>query len=153
MATLAEELSREGRTMAAVTAWAQARLDERWRSCWQAHLAEIESAYERLGEPAYGVYARELFRPVEDELRLANLTCEPMLPGAFPSSEERWGRWEERERRFWSVVRDGDGHALGTLVTRYFHDHTKLRIPRSPLVLALRETDREAITRAVLRVA
>jgi uncharacterized protein DUF6022 len=39
------------------------------------------------------------------------------------------------------VLRQENGEALGTLVTRFFHDHTRLRILQAPQVLALEATD------------
>jgi uncharacterized protein DUF6022 len=60
-------------------------------------------------------------------------------------SLENWGPPELRERCMWCVVRQGDGPALGTIVTRVFHDHTRFRIPAAPGVFALEESDDEQI--------
>jgi hypothetical protein len=57
----------------------------------------------------------------------------------------------ERERRFWCVLRQENGEALGTLITRFFHDHTRFRIPRTPQVLTLAATDSAAIEQAMIR--
>jgi Family of unknown function (DUF6022) len=146
--TLAEALLRKESTMATVVAYIQQYLDEHWQAVWHAHLPEIERVYAKSGDSAYAVYSRALFLPLEDELSQAGLSCRPRFPGTFSASWEQ-GPWEERDRRVWCVLHQGDGAALGTLVTRLFHDHTQLRIPRSPAVLALEETDHAAIAQAI----
>ena len=141
MTTLTETFSLKGKTIETVAAYSQQYLDEHWQAVWQHHLPEIEQVHKHSGDLAYGMYSRKLFRPLEDELQQAGLTCEPALPGTFPLSREAWGPQEERERRFWCVLRQENGEALGTLVTRFFHDHTGLRIPQAPQVLTLEATD------------
>ncbi len=39
--------------------------------------------YQESDKPAYAVYARKLFSPLEAELKQAGLTCEQSLPGGF----------------------------------------------------------------------
>ncbi len=131
--------------------WVQSYVDEHWEASWQEQLPRVEAAYDRVGEPAYGVYSRGLFRPIEDELMRAQLECDPILPGTFELSEERGGPLRNRERRLWSVVKAEDGPDLGALLTCFFHDHTRLRLPRSPVVLALEQTDHRAIRRIAAR--
>lgn len=132
MATLAEAFSLKGKTIETVTTYSQQYLEEHWQEVWHHHLPEIEHVYKQSGDSAYGMYGRKLFQSLEDELQQASLTCEPPLPGILPLSREEWGSQEERERRFWSVLRQENGEALGTLITRFFHDHTRLRIPQAP---------------------
>jgi hypothetical protein len=151
VATLAAEIARGGMTIETVARWLNAHTEESWRAVWAANLPALERAYQRSGEPAYGVYGRDLFQPADSELRGAGLVCEPSLPGSYQLSVERWGPPSDRERRLWSVVRKSDGDPLGALVTRFFHDHTRLRLPRSPTVFAVGGTDHDAIRAAVER--
>ena len=44
----------------------------------------------------------------------------------------------------WTLLLD-DGTELGALVTRFFHDHTELRLPEPPTMAGLPETDHDAI--------
>ena len=141
----------EGRTIVTVADWVRAYLNQHWRTTWVRNLAGIERAYERAGDPAYGIYGRALCHPIASELVLAGLACGPPLPGSFELSEEVGESSYDRERRFWSVVCEPGGEALGALVTRWFHDHTRLRIPRPPEVLALVETDPWEIRRILAR--
>jgi hypothetical protein len=76
-------------------------------------------------------------------------TLETVAAYAQRSIDERWQ--EVWQRRFWSVLRQENGEALGTLITCYFHDQTQLRIPQAPKVLALAATDSVAIEQAVVR--
>jgi Family of unknown function (DUF6022) len=140
----------EDRTVETVAAWMRSRLRDSWEASWQRQIAEIRQVWERAGDPAYGVYVRGLFRPLDEELVAAGLVCRPRLPGTLDGSEERWGPPEHRERRMWSVLREADGAELGSLVTRFFHDHTRLRIPEAPSVVALPLTDANRIRAAVL---
>src|SRR3954454_22319776 len=140
MSTLVEALSRKGMKIETVTEYIQFYLDEHWQMVWRDHLSEIERVYAQSGDPAYGVYGRALFPPVDEELRQANLTCRPGFPGEFSSSWEQGPR-EERERRFWCVLQHGEARTIGALVTRFFHDHPQLRIPRPPVVLTVEKTD------------
>jgi hypothetical protein len=145
MTPLAETLSCKGKTLETVATYVQQYVTSHWQDVWHDHQPEIERVYQHTGDPAYGLYSRRLFGPLQQELQQAGLTCEPALPGTFPLSREAWGPQEARERRFWCVLRQENGEALGALVTRYFHDHTRLRIPLAPQVLALPETDAMAI--------
>jgi hypothetical protein len=146
---LAETLSLKGKTIETIAAYAQQYMDEHWQETWQQHLPEIRRVYQKAGEPAYGVYARKLFSPLEAELEQAGLTCEQSLPGQFPLSREQ-GPQEKRERRFWTMIRQEDGEALGTLLTHYYHDHTQLRIPQAPKMLPLAETEAAAVEQALV---
>lgn len=47
-------------------------------------------------------------------------------------------------------MHDAEGMALGALVTRIFHDHTRLRLPLAPRIYPIRETEPAAIGRSIL---
>ena len=49
----------------------------------------------------------------------------------------------------WSVIEEENGVAVGTIVTKVYHDHTQLRVPRPPEVFALAETDQADIVAAL----
>jgi hypothetical protein len=125
--------------------WVQAYLDDEWMVVWEVQLAKLTRIYEREGEAAYGLYSRRLFVPVRDALAEAGVTCRPALPGTFELSEERWGYLACRERRLWSVLRRPESDPLGAIVTRFFHDHTRLRVPKAPVVFAVEGRDLRAI--------
>ncbi len=144
MTTLKEHLSHQGKTIETVAAYVQQYLDEHGPAVWEDHLPQIEQKYQRSGNQAYGLYSQTLHRPLDEELRQAGLFCDPRLPGSFPLSREQWGPAQERERRFWCVLRDEQGEALGTLVTRFLHDETQLRRPRL-VVLPSTQTDSAAL--------
>lgn len=143
-----EELSRENRTIQTVATYLQDYIDTHWQETFQHGRAEFQRIYETAGDPAYGAYARALFRPLEEQLKQLGISCDSGLPGSFPQSIEQ-GPMHERERRFWSVLRQDQGQVLGTIVTRYFHDHTQLRIPQKPIMLALEETNPDAINQII----
>ncbi|MCC3373873.1 DUF6022 family protein [Cohnella sp. REN36] len=131
----------KGAALSMLAAYAQQYVDRRWQDVWDAHLPDIERMFAKGGDSAYGFFCLKLFHPLTEEMVEAGFLSEPVLPGLFPQSEEHWGPWEDRERRFWSVIRHGDGSPLGTLVTRIYHDHTRLRLPRPPRISAIGETD------------
>jgi hypothetical protein len=145
MATLTETIALKGRTLETIADYAQRYVDEHWQQVFQQHLPALEEIRARVGDQAYARYGQELFRPLADEFKQVGLICDPALPGTFPLSREQWGAQEERERRFWCVLYLENGSSLGTLITRYFHDHTWLRIPRAPIVLACEQTNQTAI--------
>lgn len=136
MTTLVETFSLKGSTIEVTAAYVQQFVDEHYQQILQSHQQELEELFARVGEPVYARYSQLLFQPVTDELRQAGLICDPAFPGTFPFSREQWGSQEERERRFWCVLHQSQAKELGTLVTSLFHDHTRFRIPRRPVVLA-----------------
>lgn len=148
-ADLLQRLEQDGRTLATVGGWVAARVAADWSSSWQRQLPTLTDAWERIGEPAYGLYNRELFRPIQQDLETEGFRCDPALPGSMRQSEEDWGREDHRERRMWTVLVDRDGTELGALVVRFFHDHTELRLPAGPTMAALPETDHDAIREIV----
>lgn len=147
---LASLFSGDGRTAPTVAAWIRDYLDEKWLTIWNDQLRRLERAWEEVGEPAYGIYNRALFRSVQQALKEQALTCRPRLPGSFDLSEEHWGPEDHRERRMWTLLLDGR-RKLGALVTRFYHDHTELRLPEPPTLVALEESDHDEIRRIVCR--
>lgn len=140
----------KGTTMQMLKSYTQQYIDNQWQQVWEQYLPEIERIFSKGGDSAYGFFCLKLFRPLVEEIVEAGFTPRPVLPGTFPQSEEHWGPWEDRERRLWSVIHQENGHALGTLVTRVFHDHTCLRIPRPPQVYVINETDPIIISQAII---
>lgn len=138
-------------TIATTAAWIDEQLAATWESTWQQHLPAITAMHERMGEPAYALYNRELFTPVQRRLADTGVTCRPVLPGTLPLSEEEWGPQDHRERRMWTLLRDADDQPVGAVVTRFFHDHTQLRLPDRPSVVGLAETDHDRIRAIILQ--
>jgi hypothetical protein len=78
------------------------------------------------------------------------LRAEPQLAGDFEISRE-WGRADQtdQQRWMWSTIHSADGEPLGTIVTKFYHDHTQFRIPRAPQILGLTETGKENVVEAL----
>jgi len=148
---LDRRLDRDGRSIAAVAGWVAQELASTWEVSWQDHLPMVSEAYQRMGEPAYGLYNRELFAPLQARLAAAGLVCKPPLPGTLPLSEEDWGPQDHRERRMWTLLHDEHGTAIGAIVTRFFHDHTQLRLPAPPTAVGLAEVNHDQIRQIVLQ--
>jgi len=144
-------LHEDGRSIATVAAWVAHELASSWQASWQDHLPMIREAYQRMGEPAYGLYNRELFVPIQARLTAAGLVCKPPLPGTLPLSEEDWGPEDYRERRMWTLLYDEHGTKIGAIVTRFFHDHTQLRLPEPPTAVGLSEVDHDRIRQIVVQ--
>ncbi len=140
-----------GRNVVTVADWVAQELASSWQASWQAHLPMISEAYQRMGEPAYGLYNRELFVPIQARLAVAGLSCKPPLPGTLPLSEEDWGPEDHRERRMWTLLYDEQGRKIGAIVTRFFHDHTQLRLPEPPTAVGLSEVDHDRIRQIVVQ--
>ncbi|EFH82259.1 DUF6022 family protein [Ktedonobacter racemifer] len=116
----------------------------------QEHQEELLRTLDQAGERAYGVFARMLFLPIQEQLKQAGFVCDPNYPGDFSTSSiEYWGPPEERDRCYWTVVRTVQGTTLGTIITRVFHDHTQFRIPLPPATFTLEETETDAIVEAL----
>src|SRR5437588_640864 len=96
---LAESLRDHEHTLTVVAQWIRRRLEEDSIASWEQQLPRLTAAWERIGEPAYGIYNRELFRAIQDELDAEGFSCSPRLPGSLDFSEERWGPEDFRERR------------------------------------------------------
>lgn len=127
-------------------------IHEQWRRVLDECSEELQRRYDEVGEPAYGVFASRLFRPIRKQLESAGFRSEPRFPGTLAASRER-GPIEERERLMWCVMRRNLGVPFGTIVVGLFHDHTRFRIPHPPEILALDQTDTEAIVREMSRGA
>jgi hypothetical protein len=116
----------------------------------QENHEKFEKTFTKAGEYAYGVYGRALFQPLQEELKLAGITTEPDFPGDFATTSiEYWGPPEERERCMWSVLATASGQTLGSIVTQIYHDHTRFRIPHIPGIIALEETESQAVLNAL----
>lgn len=150
-ADLEQRLLADGRSLATAADWIRAQLDRTWDATWREHLPRIRGVYERRGEPAYGLYNRELFAPIQRDLAASGLRCAPSLPGTLPLSEEEWGTENHRERRMWTLLHDERGRKLGAVVTRFFHDHTQLRLPQPPTAVGIPEVEHDRIRAIVLQ--
>ncbi len=148
---LDQQLQRDGRSVATVADWIRRQLASTWESSWNEHLPMITDLYERCGEPAYGLYNRELFAPIQQQLVATGMICKPPLPGTLPLSEEDWGSDDHRERRMWTLLYDERRVKMGAIVTRFFHDHTELRLPEPPTVAGLTEIDHDRIREIILQ--
>lgn len=138
-------------TMEAIASYVQKSIDGNWQDIWNRLLPQMEELFANKGDAAYGLVCLKLFQPIHLSMVEAGLLPKPVLPGMFPQSVERWGEWDNRERRFWSVIHQADGKETGTLVTRVFHDHTRLRMPRPPQVYVVAETDPIRIMDAIIQ--
>ena len=149
MKTLGEFLAEKREiTIHTLTSYIRQFLREQWQIMVQEHQEELAQTFDKAGEYAYGVFFRMLSQPLQEQLTQAGFLCEPAYPGDFRSaSVEYWGPPEERERCLWCVVKTAKGTPLGTIVTQMFHDHTEFRIPHSPGVFALEETDAFVLVR------
>lgn len=124
-------------------------INKHWEAVFQNNQGRLEEAFDEGGDAAtYGLYGSLLFKPLNEQLKQAGLRPAPQLPGNFAISRE-WGSEEERQRWFWSKLTSPEGTALGTIVISFFHDHTQARIPRAAQVLALEETTKEAVVKAL----
>lgn len=153
MKPLEEFLSEQReRTIHRLASYIQQYIHEQWQQVLQQSQEELVRIYDKAGEAAYGTYARRLFRPVREQLSRAGFLSEPGFPGSLSTSRE-WGPLKTRERWMWCVVKPAQGAPIGTLVIRLVHDHTRFRLPHPPGVLALEETDPDAIVQAVSHAA
>jgi hypothetical protein len=149
MKPLEEWLSeKRAMTIETLTSYIKQYIDEQWQHVLQQNQEEFQRIYDKAGEGAYGTYAQRLFRPIREQLTRAGFLSEPGFPGTLSTSLE-WGPLEERERWMWCLVRPAQGAPVGTIVIRLVHDHTQFRLPQPPGVLALEETDADAIVQAV----
>lgn len=105
-------------------------IDCEWKDVWKQNQSELMDVHKKSGDRAYGIYCFNLFKPLQERLEQAEILPKPMLPGSFSQSVEQWGSWENRERRFWSLLERKDGKRLGAIITRFYHDHTRLRLPK-----------------------
>jgi hypothetical protein len=149
MISLEELLSRHSEmTIHLLASAIQQYIHEQWQQVLQQNKEELLRIYDTVGEAAYGTYAQRLFRPVQKQLKQAGILSEPRFPGTLSTSRE-WGPLEGRERWMWCVMKQEKGAPFGTIVIRFFHDHTQFRVPHRPVVLALEETETHAIVEAL----
>lgn len=127
-------------------------VNENWKLVLESRREKLMDAYIRAGDLAYGTYGEYLFRPVHRELKQAGLRAVPNLPGKFDISRE-WGNADEtdQQRWMWSTIQTIDRIALGTIVIVFYHDHSQFRVPRKPKVIALAETTKQDVIRALAR--
>jgi hypothetical protein len=179
MKSLAEFLSEKREvTIHTLASYIRPYMREQWQPLLQEHQEELLRMFDQAGEYAYGMFFRMLCQPIQEQLRLAGFVCQPDYPGDFrTASVEYWGPPEERERCLYCSILKSDrtngetfgqpstlhdvshpttsipikssGNALGTLVLQVFHDHTQFRVPSSPGIFALEETESEAIIEAL----
>ena len=82
MKTLAAFLSEQGEiTIHTLAEYIGQCIDEQWQPVWQRSEPEMQRFFDRSGEPAYGVYGRALFRPIQEQLTHAGFLSEPGFPG------------------------------------------------------------------------
>lgn len=137
-------------TIQTLASYSRQYLQEQWEGVLREYEEELLRVFEKAGEVAYGMYGRSLLLPLLTQFSEADFTYE----GAnFSTSIEHWGPPEERERCMWCVLRTKEqpAEALGTLVFRIFHDHTRFRLPYPPALLTLSETAPGAIVEALSR--
>lgn len=154
MQPLEEFLSKQSEiTIQTLASYIQQYIQEQWQPVLQQGQEDLLRIYNKAGEgAAYATYAHRLFQPVQEQLKRAGFQSLPSFPGTLSTSRE-WGPPQERERWMWSVVRYVQAAPSGTLVIRLVHDHTQFRLPYPPGVLALEETDTDAIVQAVSQAA
>lgn len=125
-------------------------ITENWQTLFLKNQNKLLDAFHKAGDMAYGVFCYKLFRPVHQQLKHAGLQASPWLPGDFNISRE-WGNADqsEQQRWMWSTIRSNDGKPIGTIVTIIFHDHTQFRLPRQPQIIALTQTSKAAVVKAL----
>ncbi|HEY1354349.1 MAG TPA: DUF6022 family protein [Ktedonobacteraceae bacterium] len=135
-------------TIQTLASYSRQYLQQRWEAVLQADEEDLRRVFAKAGEVAYGMYGRSLLQPLLTQFSEAEFVYE----GAnFSTSIEHWGPPEERERCMWCVLKTNrqPPQALGTLVFRIFHDHTRFRLPSPPSLLTLAETAPAAIVEAL----
>lgn len=140
-------------TIHTLAAYLRESVQARWEAVLRENLPELLELFETAGEAAYGVYGQKLLGPPFEEIGRAGFSLEGISGNPPTSSVENWGPPEERERCIWYRVKEAGGKPMGTVVHRYFHDHTRFSIPRAPGILALRETEEQAIRAALSRAS
>jgi hypothetical protein len=148
MTKIDEAFASKSRTIQSIVAAIQEYIQENWQRVWEEGREELLQMHQSKGDFAYAMYAQKLFQAVRERLTQHGLSSVPAFPGILPQSIEKWGPANERERCFWSVVSDEQG-VSGSIVLRFFHDHTNLRLPEVPRVLALEAGEQEVIARFI----
>lgn len=150
MKTFAEFVAKKREiTITVIAKYMQHYIQESIQSSWKEQYEENFNMYQEINEAAYGVFGRAFFKLAHTQFTQAGFTVDANMFGNLSTSLEQWGPPEERERCMWSVVKRG-AEPIGTLVVRFFHDHTQFRLPYIPDVLALKETEHNDIVQALL---
>jgi Family of unknown function (DUF6022) len=125
-----------------------------WQTLLQKHNDKLLRVFNKAGDMAYGAYLNFLFRPIYMQLKQVGLYPEPRFPGDFSISRE-WGNKEEtdQQRWMWSTIKSTEGKSLGTIVTITFHDHNQFRIPQKPQIIALAETSKDTVVKALSQLS
>lgn len=127
-------------------------VNENWERVAREMHDEMVAKYDEIGDTVYGMYGATLFKPIHDELKTVGWVAKPRLPGNFGISRE-WGPETERQRWMWSRVVATDGTDIGTIVVAFFHDHEQIRIPRAHPIIALTETTKGYVVRALSAIS
>lgn len=139
-----------------IAQYIESHITEHWQTVFEENQDQLMDAYKKAGDMAYGTYLNLLFLSVNKQLKEAGLQPDTRLPGNLDISRE-WGNTDdftEQERWMWSTITAiKSGESLGTIVTKVYHDHTMLRIPREPQIIALSETDKEDIVAALSQLS
>jgi hypothetical protein len=133
-----------------VASYIEEYVTENWQAVFSNNQEKLQRAYKEAGDMAYGTYLNLLFLPIHRQLKEVGLRPEPHFPGEFDISRE-WGNEGEndQQRWMWSTVYSPSNERLGTIVTVVYHDHTQLRVPRQPRIIALRETGKDNVVAAL----
>jgi hypothetical protein len=127
-------------------------VNEQWEVIFQNTQREMLDRYDEIGDSVYGIYGTHLFRHIHAQLKDVNLRATPRLPGNFSTSRE-WGTEDDRQRWMYSKITSKEGGAIGTIVTVFFHDHLQIRIPRPFKIIALTETSKGDVVKALSRIS
>ena len=142
--------AQSNRDIFALGRYIEQHVSENWEAVFASNRDEMIARYDEIGDSVYGIYGTRLFRPIHDQMRLVGLKAVPRLPGRFETSRE-WGDDDtDRQRWMWSKIsHTEDGSAFGSIVTVFFHDHVQIRIPRLFQIIALKETAKNDVVKAL----
>jgi hypothetical protein len=94
-----------------------------------------------------------MFRHIHAQLKEVGMKATPRLPGNFSVSRE-WGDDErDRQRWMWSKITTKEGAPVGTIATVFYHDHEQIRIPRPFRIIALTETTKGDVVKALSKIS
>ncbi|TCP68579.1 DUF6022 family protein [Baia soyae] len=131
-------------------------IEQNWQVVFNKNQDQLMNAYKQAGDMAYGSYLNLLFLSINKELKGAGLQSDTRLPGNLHISRE-WGNTEDytdQERWMWSILTsNNENKKIGTIVTKVYHDHTQLRIPRPPQVFSILESSQEDIIGALSTIS
>ncbi|MEP7289604.1 MAG: DUF6022 family protein, partial [Chloroflexota bacterium] len=60
-----------------------------------------------------------------------------------------WGPETERQRWMWSIIYVMREKAIGSIVIKFFHDHTQFRIHQLPGIIVLEAADTDQIVESL----